>query len=74
MNEKRAKHLVVAIAGAGLCIAGPTISNWSIVVGKDIINTPFIVIGVCLTIIGVLSCLGAMVCQSGRYEKSKKDS
>ena len=72
MDDKKAKHLVVAIGGAGLCIAGPTISSWSIVAGKDIINTPFVIIGVCLTIIGVISCIGAMLCQSTRYEKPKK--
>ena len=72
MNDKKARHLVVAISGVGLCIAGPTISGWSIVAGKDIINTPFAIIGVCVTIIGAISCIGAMLCEADRYEKPKK--
>ena len=69
MNEKRLKHLVSALSGVGLCIAGPSICGWYIVIDKDIVNTPFVIAGVCVTIIGVLCCLGALVCQSNRYNK-----
>ena len=70
MDNNISKHLVVALGGIGLCIAGPQVYNWFIVAGKDsIICTPFQIIGVLLVIIGVLCCVGAMLCQLDKYKK-----
>ena len=70
MEKKNLKHLIVAIGGIGLIMAGPTIYNWFIVASKDtIVGEPFQIIGVLLVIAGVLCCVGAMLCQLDRYDK-----
>ena len=69
MDKSQFKHLIVALGGVGLCLAGPTICSWFIATSKEIINTPFMILGVITTIAGVLCCICAMLCELGRYEK-----
>lgn len=74
--EKELKHLVVTVSGIGLCFAGQIIGNWSIPISqngeiKELITVPFTIIGTALTIIGLFCCLGALLCQTGRYDKKK---
>lgn len=70
MEKNNIKHLVVALGGIGLCIAGPQVSNWYIMVSKDsMVSVPFQIIGVVLVITGIFCCIGAMLCQLGRYNK-----
>ena len=71
--EKSLKHLVIAIGGIGLCIAGQVIGDWSFVVeqSKEVITLPFVIVGAILVIIGIFCCLGAMLCETGRYDQKK---
>lgn len=69
MGKNQFKHLIVALGGVGLCIAGPTICTWFIATSKEIINMPFVVAGVITTIAGISCCVGAMLSELSRYEK-----
>ena len=69
MNEKKSKHLIVALSGIGLCIAGPAITNWHLAIEGNIIELPFTIAGMVITVAGILCCVGAILCQSGRYDK-----
>lgn len=74
--EKKIKHLVVAISGIGLCYAGQLISTWAIPIQKnngpdELLTMPFTIIGTTLIVVGLFCCLGALLCQTGRYDKKK---
>ena len=69
MENNQFKHLIVALGGVGLCLAGPSICTWYITASKEIINLPFIAVGIIVTIAGVLCCVGAMLSELDRYKK-----
>ena len=73
--ESSIKHLVVAVGGIGLCFASQIVGNWYIPVKEgsqtDAITIPFVIASIIMVIIGILCCLGAMLCEAGRYDKKK---
>lgn len=69
--EKKMKQLIVAISGIGLCIGGSMIDTWYIAAGKDggAIQEPFAIVGKILIVVGIICLVGALLCQTGRYDK-----
>ena len=69
--ERKLKQLTTAICGIGLCIGGDMISNWYLALGKDdtIVQIPFAIVGRVLIIAGIICFIGALLCQTGRYDK-----
>jgi len=69
--ERKMKQLIVAISGIGLCISGSMIDTWVIATGKDggVIQEPFGIVGKILIVVGTICLVGALLCQTGRYDK-----
>ena len=61
--ERKMKQLIVAISGIGLCISGSMIDTWSV------IQEPFGIAGKILIVVGTICLVGALLCQTGRYDK-----
>ena len=70
--ERQMKHLVTAVCGIGLCIGGNMISDWYLMLDTDAapIYIPFAIIGRVLIVAGIICLIGALLCQTGRYDKS----